>query len=108
MIALAIALREHTALQEFRLIDCSRHGTMEAVQGASHTRTVSIMIDFASSAYRCHEKSATVLAQLHPATELRLVLKTEPWLAVTNEIQCGLVHWLSAYVFLAHFSVCTS
>jgi hypothetical protein len=39
MIALAIALREHTALHEFGLIDCARNGNgngrVEAVQGTT-------------------------------------------------------------------------
>jgi hypothetical protein len=92
--ALANALREHIALQEFIWIDHSSR--MEAVQGVTsdvvlwtlsacpHLRKkVTIMSEHASAG------AMNNLLQLQSTTDLRLVLETEQWLAVTDQIRHG-------------------
>jgi hypothetical protein len=93
LIALASALREHTTLQEFGWIDhCSRVEVAQitavdhvlwALPACPHLRKVVIMTNCASTDARKN------LLQLHMATELRLVLETEHWLAVADEIRQG-------------------
>jgi hypothetical protein len=92
MIALANALREHTVLQEFGWYDWNGQ---EAVQSAAldpvllalpacpQLRVVTIMTKCASA------DAVKNLLQLQSATELHLVLKTDQWLAVADEIGQG-------------------
>jgi hypothetical protein len=92
MIALANALREHTALQEFGWFCWN---VQEAVQSAApdpvllalpacpQLRVVTIMTKCASA------DAVKNLLQLQSATELHLVLKTDQWLAVADEIGQG-------------------
>jgi hypothetical protein len=94
--ALANALREHIALQQFIWIDHSSR--MEAAQGVTsdvvlralpacpRLRNVVIMTKSASAA------AMNNLLQLRPATDLRLVLEMEQWLAVAEEIRRGRCH----------------
>jgi hypothetical protein len=93
LIALADALREHTSLQEFGWIDhCSRMEIAQipavdpvlwALPGCPHLRKLVIMTNCASTDARKN------LLQLHSATELRLVLETDHWLAVVADIRQG-------------------
>jgi hypothetical protein len=94
--ALARALREHKALEEFEWVDiCSR---MEAAQSTAsdpvdpvlralpacpYLRKVVIQIRFASAG------TMKNLLQLRQATKLHLVLETDQWLAVADEIRRG-------------------
>jgi hypothetical protein len=91
--ALANALREHTALQEFAwLVGCS---PMEAAQitaldpvfrtlvACPHLWKVTVMTNCASA------DAMKNLLQLQSATDLRLLLETENWLAVADEIRRG-------------------
>jgi hypothetical protein len=89
--ALANALREHIALQEFIWIDHSSR--MQAAQGVTsdvvlralpacpRLRKVVIMTKCASAA------AMQNLLQMQSTTDLRLVLETEQWLAVTDEMR---------------------
>ena len=93
MIALASALRDHSTLQEFIWTDlCSRLETVQitaldpvlrALPACPHLQKVTIMTKYASS------NATKQLLKLRPATDLRLVLAREDWLAVTNEIRQG-------------------
>jgi hypothetical protein len=92
--ALANALREHTVLEEFTWFDhCSPievaqniplDPVLRALPACSHLRKVTIMTKCASS-----EAIKNLLVQLHSATELRLVIEKENWLAVATEIRHG-------------------
>jgi hypothetical protein len=91
--ALASALREHTALQELTWLDLgSRRETaqgttldpvLRALSACSHLRKVFIATKYASA------DAMKNLLQLRPATELCLVLETEHWLAVADDIRQG-------------------
>jgi hypothetical protein len=94
MIALANALREHTALEEFGCVDfCSRMEEVSqstafdpvlwALPACPHLRKVTIMTKCASP------DAVNNLLQLKPATDLRLILDTDQWLAVADEIRRG-------------------
>jgi hypothetical protein len=94
--ALAYALREHTGLQQIRLIDWWSFN-VEAAQGTAidpvlralrasacpHPRTVSITTTCASAG------AVKRLLQLGPATDLHLVVNTDLWLAVAEGIRQG-------------------
>jgi hypothetical protein len=91
--ALANALREHTALQEFFWFDFDSR--LEAAQitavdpvlwalpACPHLRKVAIMTKCASA------DAIQNLLRLHSTTCLHLVLQTDLWLAVADEIRCG-------------------
>jgi hypothetical protein len=92
--ALASALREHTALQEFIWVDiCSRMEAapqftaldpgLRALPACPHLRKVVVRTKYASPGALKH------LLQLRPATELYLVLEMDPWLALADEIRRG-------------------
>jgi hypothetical protein len=94
--ALVNALREHTGLQEFYWCDCCSHVQLDAMQmittldpvlrvlpACPRLRKVVIMTKCVSAA------AMQNLLQLRPATDLRLILETEQWLAVANEIRHG-------------------
>jgi hypothetical protein len=93
LIALANALREHTTLQEFTLNDiCSRleaahinalDPVLQSLHACPHLRKVCILTKCASADVMKN------LLHLQSATELCLVLKTDQWLAVTDEIGHG-------------------
>jgi hypothetical protein len=93
LIALANALREHTTLREFAWIDnCSRTEAAQitavdpvlwALPACPHLRKVVIMTKCASADARKN------LLQLPSVTNLRLVLETDHWLAVVDEIRQG-------------------
>jgi hypothetical protein len=93
MIALANALREHTSVQEFTWADqCSRleaaqitalDPVLQSLTSWSHLRKATIMTGCAST------DAMQNLLHLHKATNLRLILKTEQWLAVADEIRQG-------------------
>jgi hypothetical protein len=93
LIALADALREHMALQEFIWADF--RSQREAAQGAAldpvlwalsacpHLRNVAIRTTCASA------DATKNLLQLPAVTTLRLSLKADQWFAVANEIRRG-------------------
>jgi hypothetical protein len=95
MIALANVLREHTALEAFGWADACSLVQLEAFQSTAldlvlwslptctHLRMVSITTKCASV------DALKNLLQMHSATELRLILKTDHWLAVADEIEQG-------------------
>ena len=93
LVAFANALREHTTLEEFMWIDsCDRLETaqvttldpvLRVLPACSHLRKVTIKTKCAST------DAVKNLPQLRPATFLRLVLETEQWLAVVDEIRQG-------------------
>jgi hypothetical protein len=93
MIALANALREHTALQDFNWGDgCSRleatHITsldpvLRALSACPHLQMIIIMTKYASAS------ALKKLLQLQPAAKLYLVLGKAHWLAVADEIRQG-------------------
>jgi hypothetical protein len=95
LIALANALREHPSLQEFNWYDFCSYVQLEAVQIATfdpvlqalqrctHLQPVDSMAKYASC------DAMKNLLQLQSATELNLVLETEQWLAVADEIRQG-------------------
>jgi hypothetical protein len=99
MFALAKAIREHTALQEFSWVDS--HVQLEAMNSAAvdpvlralplcpHLRKVTIFTECGSA------DAMKNLLQLQPATELYLQLNTEHWLAVVDEIRRGRYHVVS-------------
>jgi hypothetical protein len=92
--ALAIALREHTALRTFRWIDpCSRMEaalqdvppdlSLQALSACPHLQVVLIMITCTSA------NAIRNLLQLPTVTTLTLVVRPDQWLAVTEEIRQG-------------------
>jgi hypothetical protein len=94
MFALANALREHTALQDFNWYDhCSLlqathipslDPVLHALSACPHLQKVIIKTEHASA------NAIKKLLQLSPAAELRLaLLKKEDWFAVANEIRQG-------------------
>jgi hypothetical protein len=93
MIALANALREHTALQEFTWADlCTRLETaqitapdpvLQALSACPHLRKATIMTECASL------DAMKNLLQVHSGTDLRLALRKDDWFAVANEIRQG-------------------
>jgi hypothetical protein len=94
MIALANALREHTALQDLAWYDfadrqevaprdLSPDLVLEALSACPHLRKVVIKIPLASAG------AMKTLLQLRPATKLHLLLETDQWLAVADEIRQG-------------------
>jgi hypothetical protein len=92
--AFANALREHTALEDFTWADLYSQTeaaqinnidpVLRALTACPHLQKVSILTQYASSA-----DAMKNLLQLQSATDLRLVLTTEKWLAVTDEIRRG-------------------
>jgi hypothetical protein len=82
--ALGNALREHTALQEFTWCDqCSRANPdllIRVLPACPHLEKVTIMTKCASA------DAINNLLQLMLATKLRLLLDTNQWLAVADEI----------------------
>jgi hypothetical protein len=92
LIEFASSLREHTALQEFRWTDCSRleaaqitaiDPVLQALTACPHLRRVNIMSKYASG------DALKDLLHLHKNTDLCLILETDQWLAVTDEIRHG-------------------
>jgi hypothetical protein len=87
LIALANALREHTALQEFNWADAAQITALDPVLRSLHAcprlRKVGIMTKCASA------DAMKNLLHLHQTTELDLVLETDQWFAVTDEIRHG-------------------
>jgi hypothetical protein len=93
LFALANALREHTALEEFGWVDfCQRleaeqnttiDPVLRALRACPHLRKVVIM-----TKYACVDAIKNLL-QLPSAIELHLVLENEHWLAVADEIRRG-------------------
>jgi hypothetical protein len=92
--ALANSLKEHPALQQFRLIkltvtvgpaplDLSLDPVLRALPACPHLRKVLIMTNCASA------DAMKNLLQLRPASDLRLGVNTEHWLAVADEIRQG-------------------
>jgi hypothetical protein len=89
--ALANALREHTALEEFTWIDwrplalsdLALDPVLRALSACPHLQYVTIKTDCASA------DAVKNLLQLRPATNLYLVLETYQWLAVADEIRQG-------------------
>jgi hypothetical protein len=91
--ALVDALQGHAALEEFSWFDhCSPREVAQitaidpvlcALQACPHLRKVVIMTKCASF------DAIKNLLQLHSATDLRLVLEMNEWLAVTDEIRRG-------------------
>jgi hypothetical protein len=91
--ALANALREHKVLQEFIWADlCARpeaaqiaalDHVIRALPACPHLRSVTIITKSASAG------AITNLLQLPKATKLSLNVKTDVWLAVTDEIRRG-------------------
>jgi hypothetical protein len=92
LLALANTLREHATLEEFTWLDwcpllaprdLSLDPVLRALPACPHLRKVLIMTQYASSeAMKC-------LLQLRPVTELRILMATEHWLAVAEEIRQG-------------------
>jgi hypothetical protein len=92
--ALASALREHTTLQNFFWVEfgsgpeaelqvAARDPVLRVLPACPHLRMVTILTNYASTdAFRS-------LLQLTPATELRLILEPDQWLAVADEIRGG-------------------
>jgi hypothetical protein len=87
LIALANAIREHTALQEFTWADAAHITALDPVLRSLHAcprlRKVGIMTKCASA------DAVKNLLHLHQTTELDLVLETDQWFAVTDEIRHG-------------------
>jgi hypothetical protein len=93
MTALANALREHTNLQHFGWIDLNSQTeaaqittidpVLWALPACPHLQTVTMMTKYARA------DAMKNLLQLQSATDLRLVLTTEKWLAVADEIRRG-------------------
>jgi hypothetical protein len=91
--ALVNALREHTTLQELNwmdwcpLLEASHSTTLDHVlrslQACPRLRKLTIMAECASA------DAMKNLLQLQSATELHLLLKTDQWLAVADEIRRG-------------------
>jgi hypothetical protein len=94
--ALAYALREHTALQQIRLLDWWSYN-VRAAQGTAIDPVLRALRGSASPNARtvfittiCASASAMKkLLQLGPATDLHLVVNTELWLAVADGIRQG-------------------
>jgi hypothetical protein len=112
--ALANALREHAALQEliwfdFRTAgleapqDLSLDPVLRALPACPQLQRVSIMTKHASVG------AMTNLLQLRPATDLRLVLETNHWLAVADEIRQGRckIKYLSLFLYAEAISDAT-
>jgi hypothetical protein len=93
LIALANALQEHTTLQEFMWGDvCSRleatqnillDPVLRALPTCPHLQIIFFMTEFASA------DAIRNLLQLQSAKYVHLVLETEQWLAVADEIRRG-------------------
>jgi hypothetical protein len=91
--ALASALRTHTGLHEFSWIDmCPRlesaqitafDSVLRALPACPHLREVKVVTKCASA------DAMKNLLQLTPATKLRLLLDTDQWLAMADEIRRG-------------------
>jgi hypothetical protein len=91
--ALANALREHTALQEFTWADwcplpeaaqsAALDPLLRALAASPHLQGVVTATTWAS------DDAMQNLLQLGPAADLRLVLERDHWLAVTDEIRQG-------------------
>jgi hypothetical protein len=93
MIAFADALREHTTLRVFFWIEFGSRievaqntldPVLRALPACPHLRKVVIVTKCASA-----DAIKNLLVQLHSATDLRLVIEKENWLAVANEIRHG-------------------
>jgi hypothetical protein len=110
MIALANALQEHTAFQEFTWTDgyywqeatqiTSLDPVLQALPACPHLQRVIIMTKYASS------NAMKNLLQLRSATNLNLVLGKEHWLAVADEIRRGRCN--VRYLYLAMIGVVAS
>jgi hypothetical protein len=94
MIALASAIQEHTTLLHFTWLDifCSQLDSaqittfdllLRVLPACTHLREVLIMTIYASS------DAVKNLLQIQAATELHLVLATDQWLAIADEIRQG-------------------
>jgi hypothetical protein len=89
LIALATALREHTALREFIWADIcpprdlSLDSVLRALPDCPDLQKVVVMTTYASA------DATKTLLQVGSATDLRLVLNTEHWLAVADGIRQG-------------------
>jgi hypothetical protein len=87
LIALANAIREHTGLQKFTWADAAQITVLDpvvhALTACPHLWKVTIMTKCASA------DAVKNLLHLQSATELELVLDTDQWLAVTDEIRHG-------------------
>jgi hypothetical protein len=104
LIALANALREHTNLQVFGWIDLYSQteaaqittidSVLQALPACQHLREVDMRTKYASA------DAIRNLLQLQSATELRLVLKMDHWLAVADEIRRGRCNVRSLDLFL--------
>jgi hypothetical protein len=92
LIAFANALREHTSLQEFFLFDLRSYRkaapqdyfldpVLRALPACPHLRKATITTECAST------DAVKNLLHLPEAADLRLILKTEQWLAVADEIR---------------------
>jgi hypothetical protein len=90
--ALANALREHTALEEFTWLDwfspcaprdLSLDPVFRTLPACPRLRKVIIVTKYASL------DATKSLLQLRPTTDLRLLLDAERWLAVADEIRHG-------------------
>jgi hypothetical protein len=92
--ALASALREHTALQEFHWFDfryrrevaprnLSLDPVLRALPACPHLRSVTIMTEYASA------DAIKNMLQLQSATDLKLLLTMDQGLAVADEIRRG-------------------
>jgi hypothetical protein len=102
MIALANALREHTALQEFLWADlCTRRETaqitapdpvLQSLPACPHLRKATIMTELGSVDVTKN------LLQVNSGTDLNLALRKEDWLAVANEIRQGRCNVRSLYL----------
>jgi hypothetical protein len=91
--ALASALRKHTGLQKFRLMDCRRlleaaqsttlDPVLQALSTCPHLQELTILTQFASAA------AIRNLLQLPTDTALSLGLTPDQWLMVADEIRLG-------------------
>jgi hypothetical protein len=109
MFALANALREHTAMQEFTWNDHysllqATHITfldpvLLALSACPHFQRVFIMTTHASA------NAMKKLLQLQPAAELRLAMGKEHWLAVVDEIRQGRCNLRKLYLTMTHKAV---
>jgi hypothetical protein len=114
--ALANALRGHTGLQELSWFDRCFHDQLDAVQMST---TLDPVLRALPECPRLRKvviwtKCASVAAmknllQLRPATDLRLLMEMEQWLAVADEIRRGHCHvrMLSLAMFQTAGSVAT-
>jgi hypothetical protein len=95
MLALANALREHTTLDQFGWVDSYSRAQLEAAQMTALDPVPRALLPCPNLrkviiTTKCASADVTKnLLQLHLATELHLVLGTDHWLAVADEIRQG-------------------